>query len=106
MYPREVAARNIKNSMDEVVGNCYVKPMENRSEEDDLIKWTDDGENRFYVNKVYNADKKTFEPLQPHVIEELKQALDHWPAPILKSVSALITMDIFAGCRGLSTGLG
>ena len=38
MYPREVAARNNKISMDEVVGNCYMRPMENSSEEDELIK--------------------------------------------------------------------
>ena len=106
MYPREVAARNNKISMDEVVGNCYVKPMENNSEEDELIKWTDNGEDRFYVDKLYNADRNTFEPLQAHVIKELRQALDLWPAPILEEVSALNTMDIFAGCGGLSTGLG
>ena len=108
MYPREVAARNNKISMDEVVGNCYVKPMEmeNNCIEDDLIKWTDAGEDRFYVNNNYNADRKTFEPLEHHVIKELKQALDLWPAPVLESVSALNTMDIFAGCGGLSTGLG
>ena len=41
-----------------------------------------------------------------HVIEELKQTLGLWPAPILKEVSALNSMDIFSGCGGLSVGLG
>ena len=39
MYPREVAATKHqlgleRLSMDKVVGNCYGKPMENRSEEE------------------------------------------------------------------------
>ena len=111
MYPREVADKKHKLglerlSMDKVIGNCYVMPMENRSEEDNLIMWTDIMENRFYVDKNYDADNNTFEPLQANVIKELKQALDLWPAPVLESVSALNTMDIFAGCGGLSTGLG
>ena len=105
MYPREVAARNSTISLDEIVGNCYVKPLENISEKNDLIKWTDQGEDRFFVDKMYNADKKTFELLQSHVIKELNKALGLWPAPILEEVPALNTMDIFSGCGGLSAGL-
>ena len=111
MYPKEVAAVKHKFglervSIDKVVGKCYVKPMENMSEEDDLIKWTDAGEDRFFIDLTYDADRETFEPLHTKVIKALKQALDLWPAPVLEPVSALNTMDIFAGCGGLSTGLG
>ena len=110
MYPREEVVRKKKlglhkTSMDKVVGLCHVRPKEN-SKEDDLVKWTDKGEDRFFVDKLYIADSETFEPLQSHVIEELKQTLTLWPAPILKEVSALNSMDIFSGCGGLSVGLG
>lgn len=97
MYPRKVAVRNSTISLDEIVGSCYVRPLENISEKNDLIKWTDQGEDRFFVDKMYNADRKTY---------ELNQNLSLWPAPILEEVPALNTMDIFAGCGGLSAGLG
>ena len=90
MYTREEAAMNmeVSISVDKVVGLCHLKPLEKYNQEDDLIKWTDKGEDRFFVDKLYNADSETFEPLQSHVIEELKQTFNLWPAPILK-VSAL-----------------
>ena len=79
-------------SVDKVVGLCHLKPLEKYNQEDDLIKWTDKGEDRFFVDKLYNADSESFEPLKSHVIEEL------WPAPVHQEVSALNNMDIFTGC--------
>ena len=107
MYPRKEVTRNNNNkiSMDDIVGNCYVLTLENIRQENDLITWTDEGEDRFFVDKMYNADRKTFEPLQNHVIKELNQAHRLWPSPILEEVTALNTMDIFSGCGGLSAGL-
>ena len=102
MYPSKEAVKKKKiglqrTSMVKVVGLCHVRPMENNSQEEDLIKWTDDGKYRFFMDKLCNADSETFEPLESHVIEELKQTLNLWPAPILKEVSTLNTMDIFSG---------
>ena len=73
MYPREEVVRKKKlglhkTSMDKVVGLCHMRPKEN-SKEADLVKWTDEGEDRFFVDKLYIADSETFEPLQSHVIE-------------------------------------
>ena len=81
-----MAAKNNKISMDEVVANCYVRPLENIRIFSSLIDWIDAGEDRFFVavDQMHNADRKTFGPLQAHVINELNQALSLWPAPILR----------------------
>ena len=60
MYPREVAAKKQmislqRTSMDKVVGLCHVRPQEDNIKEDNLIEWTDKGEDRFFVDKLYNA---------------------------------------------------
>ena len=106
MHPKEVAHATNKVSMEDVVGHCYVRPLEHHEDEELLIQWTDDGEDRFYIASQYNADTKKFSPINSKVTNALKEVLSKTPAPVLGEVTPLATMDIFAGCGGLSTGLG
>ena len=87
------------------MGPCHVKPCK-IDEEDMAIVWTDNGEDRFYVSENYNADRKSFSTLDSEVFLVLDKWLKANPAPKLDKVNRLATLDIFAGCGGLSTGLG
>ena len=91
--------------MEDVVGPCHIKPFK-KDDEDKAITWTDKGEDRFYVSKEYNADRKSFSTLDSYVFSVLEEWMLANPAPELDKVTPLATLDIFAGCGGLSTGLG
>ena len=108
MHPKEVAARTNKVSMEDVVGECFVRPLTEDTDVDSLVKWTDEGEDRFFVSESYTADTRRFSPLPQggEVVRELEGQLSRRPAPQLAAVPPLNTLDIFAGCGGLSTGLG
>ena len=106
MYPKDVANRTNKVSMEDIVGPCHVRSLENHNSEDDLIKWSDEGEDRFFIGKSYDADSKSFMPVSGDIIEAMNTVLTKHPAPSLDTVTPLNTLDIFAGCGGLSHGLG
>ena len=106
MYTRETAARTNMVSMDDVVGPCYVRPVENTEEEEDVVKWTDEGEDRFFISKSYNADYKKFRRIDQEMMAMMNAGLEKHPATLLDEVTPLNTLDIFAGCGGLSLGLG
>ena len=91
--------------MEDVVGPCHIKPFK-KDDEDKAITWTDKGEDRFYVSKEYNADRKSFSTLDSYVFSVLEEWMLANPSPELDKVTPLATLDIFAGCGGLSTGLG
>ena len=71
-----------------------------------MIKWTDDGEDRFIIRSEYNAGLQKISSLGLNVFNALEKVLSKNPGPVLEEVSLLGTLDIFAGCGGLSTGLG
>ena len=100
----EFATRNRKVSMEEVVGPCHVTTVKENEEE--TIAWTDGGEDRFFISSSYDAVARKFSPLSPSVVASIASVLASKPAPELASVEPLKTLDIFAGCGGLSHGLG
>ncbi|GLH01282.1 DNA (Cytosine-5)-methyltransferase PliMCI [Gryllus bimaculatus] len=106
----------------DVVGTCYVVYGENIDEP--IIEWTKRGPNRFYFNQAYNSMKQSFgePPVQASLLGsqgkgkgkgkgkgrkselgEKKTILgpEEWPTLSKK----LKTLDVFAGCGGLSEGL-
>ena len=87
------------------MGPCHVKPVQ-IDEEDMALVWSDNGEDRFYVSQCYNAEKRSFSTLKSEVYSVLDKFLMANPARKLDKVNPLPTLDIFAGCGGLSTGLG
>ena len=100
----EFAVRNKKISMEEVVGPCHVTTVQN--DEEETIAWTDGGEDRFFISSCYDAVKRQFSPLSPSIVATIGARLASHPAPELPPVEPLKTLDIFAGCGGLSHGLG
>ncbi|CAK9821528.1 DNA (cytosine-5)-methyltransferase PliMCI [Anthophora retusa] len=107
----------------EVVGKCYLVYSENLNEP--LDEWTAAGPNRFYFNEAYNVQKKTFDEPPYHAIkigksskskgnqkfkgkktdEYEKKALVNKPVEYNRISKKLKTLDVFAGCGGLSEGL-
>ena len=88
------------------MGPCYVRPLDHPEEEESMIKWTDDGEERFFIRSEYSDGLQKFSSLGLNVFNALEKVLSKNPAPVLNEVSPLATLDIFAGCGGVSTGLG
>ncbi|KOC65410.1 DNA (cytosine-5)-methyltransferase 1 [Habropoda laboriosa] len=107
----------------EVVGKCYLVYSENINEP--LDEWTAAGPNRFYFNEAYNVQEKTFDepPYRAVIIgksgkskgnqklkgkktdEYEKKALVNKPVEYNTISKKLKTLDVFAGCGGLSEGL-
>ncbi|XP_033204996.2 DNA methyltransferase 1a isoform X1 [Bombus vancouverensis nearcticus] len=107
----------------EVVGKCYLAYSENLNQTVD--EWTAEGPNRFYFNEAYNAQEKTFNEPPYHAIsigksrkskgnlklkgkkteESEKRAFVSRPIEYNKISKKLRTLDVFAGCGGLSEGL-
>ncbi|XP_076633551.1 DNA methyltransferase 1a [Colletes latitarsis] len=106
----------------DVVGKCYLVYSENLYQSVD--EWTVAGPNRFYFNEAYNEQEKTFyEPpdcaisigkcgkgkhnskLKSKNAEETKRkALVNIPIEYKTLSRKLKTLDVFAGCGGLSEG--
>ncbi|XP_043265173.1 DNA (cytosine-5)-methyltransferase PliMCI-like [Colletes gigas] len=106
----------------DVVGKCYLVYSENLCQSVD--EWTVAGPNRFYFNEAYNEQEKTFyEPpdcaisigkcgkgkhnskLKSKNAEETKRkALINNPIEHKTLSRKLKTLDVFAGCGGLSEG--
>ena len=77
-----------------------------KKDEEKAIVWTDEGEDRFFIPSCYDGPRQRFSPLSPVVVTEIASVLASNPAPALAPVEPLKTLDIFAGCGGLSHGLG
>ena len=88
------------------MGPCYVLALDHPDEEESMIKWTDDGEDRFIIRSEYNAGLQKISSLGLNVFNALEKVLSRNPGPVLEEVSLLGTLDIFAGWGGFSTGLG
>ncbi|XP_054016177.1 DNA (cytosine-5)-methyltransferase 1-like isoform X1 [Hylaeus anthracinus] len=106
----------------EVVDKCYLTYSENLHQSVD--EWTAAGPNRFYFNEAYNVKEKTFEEPPNHAItigeygkgkggskvkgkrteEKQKNAAVNKPIEYKAIARKLKTMDVFAGCGGLSEG--
>ena len=86
----------------QVVGKCFLSYIKNLNP--GLEKWTSNGPDRFYFNQAYeSSEKKFYEPsnLAKQIgISTIEKGMDH---PQVKK--KLTTLDIFAGCGGLSEGL-
>lgn len=106
----------------EVAGKCYLAYSENLNES--VEDWSMGGPNRFYFTEAYNAKEKTFDEPPYHIINigksgkgkgkgkskakkvgesenkpVIDKPIDH---PVVKR--KLRTLDLFAGCGGLSEG--
>ncbi|KAL2747796.1 DNA (cytosine-5)-methyltransferase PliMCI isoform X1 [Vespula maculifrons] len=105
----------------EVTGKCYLIYSENLDRS--LQEWSAEGPYRFYFTQTYNASEKTFdEPSYPasnigkigkgkgkgkgkrSENTETKKFIDK-PITYNKVDKPLRTLDLFAGCGGLSEGL-
>ncbi|XP_011350631.1 DNA (cytosine-5)-methyltransferase 1 isoform X1 [Ooceraea biroi] len=106
----------------EVAGKCYLVYSENLSES--VEEWSMGGPNRFYFTEAYNAKEKTFDEPPYSIISmgkcgkgkgkgksktkkaeeiENKPTIDR-PSDYSTIKRKLRTLDIFAGCGGLSEG--
>ncbi|TRY67204.1 hypothetical protein TCAL_02281 [Tigriopus californicus] len=85
-------------------GKCFLCPKELLKM--DPSEWFECGTNRFYFDRTYNSFEQVFEDLGPDVIERfsnLKHAHESGALPQINR--PLKTLDVFAGCGGLSVGL-
>ncbi|XP_033326072.2 DNA (cytosine-5)-methyltransferase PliMCI [Megalopta genalis] len=107
----------------EVVGKCYLACSENL--DGSVEEWTAGGPNRFYFSQAYNAIEKTFVDPPNRALnigkpgkgkgkskcknktfenndakKMIDKAVDYCSVP-----KKLKTLDVFAGCGGLSEGL-
>ncbi|KAL0272437.1 UNVERIFIED_CONTAM: hypothetical protein PYX00_005405 [Menopon gallinae] len=104
----------------DVEGKCYVRYIEDEHTD----TWLKEGPNRFYFQESYNAETETFETPKSNLISnkkggkgkgkgknqktevlkvetEEKEDEHSWPEVKKK----LRTLDVFAGCGGLTEGL-
>ncbi|XP_076281112.1 DNA (cytosine-5)-methyltransferase PliMCI [Lasioglossum baleicum] len=107
----------------EVVGKCYLACSENLDES--VEEWTAGGPNRFYFSHAYNAAEKTFVDPPNRALSigkpakgkgkskcknknfensDAKKTIDK-PVEYCRVTKKLRTLDVFAGCGGLSEGL-
>jgi len=110
-------------SFDDVERKCYVQYIDDN--DTNINDYTEGGPDRFYFKECYNADTQEFD-IPPNkarneltgnkagkkrgkgkakkgsVFQENQIITDH---PIFQKVDKLKTLDIFAGCGGLSEGL-
>ncbi|KZC09572.1 PREDICTED: DNA (cytosine-5)-methyltransferase PliMCI-like [Dufourea novaeangliae] len=107
----------------EVTGKCYLAYSENLDQSEQ--EWTVGGPNRFYFSQAYNASEKAFVDPPNHAMgigkpgkgkgkskcknknfenrdakKTIDKAIDYYVVP-----EKLKTLDVFAGCGGLSEGL-
>ncbi|XP_076375510.1 DNA methyltransferase 1a isoform X3 [Megalopta genalis] len=107
----------------DVVNKCYLAYSENLNQPID--EWSALGPNRFYFNEVYNLQEKTFDEPPYHAIsigktskgkgnlklkgkkteENQKKTIVNKPTEYNVGINKLKTLDVFAGCGGLSEGL-
>merc|ERR1719239_821847 len=62
LYTPAKAAQMDKPSMEAVVSRAWVK-AKHGGDAEELQDWTDEGEDRFFISKIYDANTKTFAPL-------------------------------------------
>ncbi|KAF3421234.1 hypothetical protein E2986_06562 [Frieseomelitta varia] len=108
----------------DVAGKCYLAYSENLDQS--VEEWTAAGPNRFYFSQAYNALEKTFIDPPYHAmnigksgtskgkgkakckskkLENSDKKLTDIPIEYSKVTKKLKTLDVFAGCGGLSDGL-
>ncbi|CAD1477928.1 unnamed protein product [Heterotrigona itama] len=108
----------------DVAGKCYLAYLENLDQS--VEEWTAAGPNRFYFSQAYNALEKTFVDPPYHAmnigklgtskgkgkakckskkLENSDKKVTYIPTDYRKVTRKLKTLDVFAGCGGLSDGL-
>lgn len=107
----------------EVAGKCYLTYSENLSES--VEEWSLGGLNRFYFTEAYNAKEKCFDEPPYNIINigkagkgkgkgksKAKKVGETENKPVIDKpidhpvvIRKLRTLDLFAGCGGLSEGL-
>ncbi|KAK1128077.1 hypothetical protein K0M31_003562 [Melipona bicolor] len=106
----------------EVIEKCYLTYFGNLNQT--VEEWSAEGPNRFYFNEAYNAEKEMFYKPPYHAtcigkyknednlkfkdektVENEKILFASRPIEYNKISKRLRTLDVFAGCGGLSEGL-
>ncbi|XP_076375509.1 DNA methyltransferase 1a isoform X2 [Megalopta genalis] len=105
--------------------NTHKDPTSVEQLDVNMVYWSDEGPNRFYFNEVYNLQEKTFDEPPYHAIsigktskgkgnlklkgkkteENQKKTIVNKPTEYNVGINKLKTLDVFAGCGGLSEGL-
>ena len=88
-----------------VEGKCFIRPSQVLDM--DPSKWHEEGLHRFYFQKKYCSGTHTFEEVHRSIIQQYSDK-NRYPTleggfPDVKQT--LATLDVFAGCGGLSLGL-
>ena len=88
-----------------VEGKCFIRPRQVLKR--DPAKWHEEGLHRFYFEKKYDSKTQSFSELHQSVIDRYKDK-NRYPSSqgSFPSIQRpLATLDVFAGCGGLSLGL-
>lgn len=88
----------MKIPFSQVLGKCYLAFVENVKQE-----WSTQGPNRFYFCDTYLPLEKTFQEPSKFAKQIGKSSIEK--AEDYPQVKKLMTLDVFAGCGGLSEGL-
>ena len=88
-----------------VAGKCYIRPKLVLNV--DPVAWHEGGNFRFFFEKQYNTKSQTFQDVDEDVIAKYSNT-NRYPADEGKHPEVrrrLKTLDVFAGCGGLSLGI-
>lgn len=88
-----------------VAGKCYLRPK--TLIEQDVMEWTQSGSCRFYFSKVYCHKERRTKRIPEGVMEKYQHSSQFSEeggsyAPLERPLN---TLDVFAGCGGLSNGM-
>lgn len=89
-------------SSDDLQGRCYVRGCDEKNQSS-VSKWCEEGPDRWFFTNSYDSGDKSINDLEKEASEfgdDLKSIPEY---PNVKR--KLASMDIFAGCGGLSQGL-
>ena len=88
-----------------VAGKCHIRPKLVLNI--DPVAWHEGGSYRFFFEKQYNTKSQTFQDVDEDVIKKYSN-VNRYPADEGKHPEVrrrLRTLDVFAGCGGLSLGI-
>ena len=95
MYLPEEGQRLARPGMDIIAGQAWVT-AQSGGDTASLEEWTDVGEDRFFVTKVYDSDNRTVAPLPVAKVSMLLAYNDKYPAPKLQKIE----LDVVDSVRG------
>jgi len=101
-WTNEFAVLREDDLKDRCCGKAWINGQSGGDVEE-MRLWTDKEKDRFFITEEFDSEKMCFSNLNQEMSEKLAKAAEL--APTTPEVTPLPSLDIFAGCGGLSVGL-